>query len=159
MSEHEKKQQRIYIWLNAETKPKFLFLPYTKQRKKMIEKEHFKEKGEWRVERKEKRRILTALATAVKKDATTSIRKQADALKDHEKNVRTVIKQDLSPDHSSLDYAIWGVLENKTNATSHQNIGSLKTAIKDEWNKMFEEFILKASKLFWERVDTMIEIK
>ena len=58
----------------------------------MIEKEHFKEKGEGKVKWKEKRRILTALATAVKKDATTSIRKQTDALKDHKKNVRTVIK-------------------------------------------------------------------
>ena len=33
-----------------------------------------------------------------------------------------------SPDHNPLDYAIWGVLENKTNATSHPNIGSLMTS-------------------------------
>ena len=45
---------------------------------------------------------------------------------------------------NSLDYAIWSILENKTNATSHPNIGLLKTAIKEEWNKMSEEFILKA---------------
>ena len=31
-----------------------------------------------------------------------------------------------SPDYNSLDYAIWGVIENKTNATSHRNI--------EEWN-------------------------
>ena len=37
-----------------------------------------------------------------------------------------------------------GVLENKTNATSYPNIGSLKNAIEEEWNKMSEEFILKA---------------
>ena len=30
-----------------------------------------------------------------------------------------------SPHFKSLDYAIWGILENKTNATSHPNIGSL----------------------------------
>ena len=42
-----------------------------------------------------------------------------------------------------FDYAIWGILENKT---SHSNIGSLKTAIEKEWNKMSEEFILKACK-------------
>ena len=29
-----------------------------------------------------------------------------------------------------------GVLENKTNATSHLNIGSFKTAIEEEWNKI-----------------------
>ena len=44
---------------------------------------------------------------------------------------------DLKP----LDYAIWGVLENKTNDPSHPNIGSLKTAIEEEWNKMSEYFL------------------
>ena len=38
----------------------------------------------------------------------------------------------LSPDSNHLDYAIWGVLENKTNATSHPNIGSRKTAIEEK---------------------------
>ena len=42
--------------------------------------------------------------------------------------MKTAIKQDLSPDLNRLDYAIWGVLENKTNVTSHSNIGLLKTA-------------------------------
>ena len=46
MSEQEKKSQRIYDLLNAKTKPKFLCLPYTKQRKNFFtEKELFKEKG------------------------------------------------------------------------------------------------------------------
>ena len=62
----------------------------------------------------------------------------------------------ISPDHNPLDYAIWGVLENKTNATSQPNIGSLKTAIEEEWNKMSEEFILKACKLFRKLVDTIV---
>ena len=43
-----------------------------------------------------------------------------------------------SPD--PLDYAKWGILENKT--TLHSNIGLLQTAIEEEWNKMSEEFIL-----------------
>ena len=38
----------------------------------------------------------------------------------------------LSPDLNPLDYAIWRVLENKTNATSHLNIGSFKIAIEEE---------------------------
>ena len=42
------------------------------------------------------------------------------------------IKQDLSPDHKPLDDAIWGVLENETNSTSHQNIGLLKSVIEEE---------------------------
>ena len=49
-----------------------------------------------------------------------------------------------SPDLNLLDYARWGVLEKETNATSHPNFSSLKTAIKEEWKKMSEEFILKA---------------
>ena len=64
-----------------------------------------------------------------------------------------------SPDLNPLDYAIWSVLENKTNTSSHRNIGSLKTAIEEEWNKMTEEFTLKACKSFRRRVDTILEKK
>ena len=72
--------------------------------------------------KKTKKRILIALATAIKKDPSTSIRKHANELKVHEKIVRTAVKQYFSPNFNFLDYAIWGVLENKTNATSHPNI-------------------------------------
>ena len=65
----------------------------------------------------------------IKKDPTTSIRKHINELKVHKKSVRTAIKQDLNPDFNPLDYAIWGISENKTNATFHLNIGSLKTDI------------------------------
>ena len=75
----------------------------------------------------------------------------------NEKTVRTVIKQDLSPDLNSLDHAIEGVLENKTNTTSRPTIGSLKIAIEEEWNKMPEESILKTCKSFRRRVDTTTE--
>ena len=64
-----------------------------------------------------------------------------------------------SPDHNHLNRAIWGILENKTNATSHPNIGLLKTAMEEERNKTSEEFILKARKLFQRHVDTIIEKK
>ena len=67
------------------------------------------------------------------------------------------MKQDLSPDINPFDYAMWGILENKTNATSHQNIGSLNSTIEEEWNKMFKEFILKACTSSRRRVDTIIE--
>ena len=39
-----------------------------------------------------------------------------------------------NPDRNPLNYTLWSVLENKTNATSHPNIGSLKIAIEEEWN-------------------------
>ena len=45
MSKQEKKQQRIYDLLNAETKPKFLCLLYIKQRKTFIEKELLRKGG------------------------------------------------------------------------------------------------------------------
>ena len=62
-----------------------------------------------------------------------------------------------SRDYNHLDNAISDTSENKTNATSDANIGSLKSAIKEEWNKMSAEFILRACKLFRRRVDTIIE--
>ena len=68
------------------------------------------------------------------------------------KKISEIIRVSLwlpsSPDHNPLDYTKWGILENKTNATSHPNIGLLKTAIEEEWNKMSEEFILKVCKSF-----------
>ena len=82
------------------------------------------EVDDWTNKRKEG--FLTALATAIKKDPTTSIRNHSNELKVHEKTVRTAIKQNLSPDLNLLDYIIW---ENKTNATCHPDIGSFKTDI------------------------------
>ena len=64
--------------------------------------------------------------------------------KSSKKTMRTEIKENSSPDLNPLDYSQWSVLENKTNATSHSNIGSLKTATDNEWNRMSEEFIFKA---------------
>ena len=75
-----------------------------------------------------------------------TIRKHANELKVQEKTMRTAIKQDLSRDLNPLDYTIWGILENKTHATSHSDIGSLKTAIEVELNQISGEFILKACK-------------
>ena len=93
----------------------------------------------------------------IKRDPRTSLRKYTNELKVHEKTVGTVIKQDLSPALNPFDKVIWGVLENKTSVTSHPNVDSFKFVIDEEWNKMFEEFILKACKSFRRRVDTIIE--
>ena len=49
------------------------------------------------------------------------------------------------------------MLENKANATSHLNIGSLKPAIEEEWNKMSKEFILKSCKWVLRCFDIIIE--
>ena len=42
-----------------------------------------------------------------------------------------------NPNLDLVDYTVWGVLENKTNATFNPNYGSLKIAFDDEWNKMY----------------------
>ena len=44
------------------------------------------------LKKKRKESFLTALATMIKKDPTTSIRKRANELKVREKTVRTTIK-------------------------------------------------------------------
>ena len=57
---------------------------------------------------------------------------------------------DITP---AIDYVVWIVLENKTNATSLPNIRLL---IEEEWNKMPEHF-LKVCKSFRTCVDIIIE--
>ena len=132
MSEQEKKRQRIYDLLNRiQSKENF-----------------FRKRTSEGLNKKRKEGFLTALATTIKKDTTTSIRKHANELKVHEKTAMAAVKQGLGPDLTPLYYAIWRVFESKTNATSHPNFGSLKTAIEEEWNEMPEEFILKACKSF-----------
>ena len=62
-----------------------------------------------------------------------------------------------SPDLNPLNYDMWVFLENKKKPTFHSNIGSLKTGIVRERNKMSEDFILKAYKSFQRRVDAVTE--
>ena len=85
-----------------------------------------------------KRRLFNCSCYGDYEGSPASIRKHTNELKVHDKTVKTAIKQDLSQSLNLLDCAIWSVLENKTNAPSHSNICSLKTAIEEEWKKMFE---------------------
>ena len=82
-------------------KPGQSFFVYSIQNKEksLTEKEFFKEKVEWRIERKTKRRLLF---NAIKKIPRTSIRKHANKLKVLEKTVRTGIKQDIGQDLNPL---------------------------------------------------------
>ena len=93
---------------------------------------------EWGIKQKPKERFLTALAMAIKKDTTTSTKKYVNEFKVHGKSVWTVNKPYLIPNRNPLDYAIFCVLENETNSTSHPNIRSLKTSIEKEWNRLSE---------------------
>ena len=89
--------------------------------------------GEWRSWKKTKKKKKAFNYSRYSDlEGSHNVNKCANKLKVHEKTVRTAIKQDLRPDLNSFDYAIWGILENKTNATFHPNIASLKTAIEDK---------------------------
>ena len=61
---------------------------------------------------------------------------QEKTKKNKVKKISKIIGVSLWSPSNPFNYAIWGVLENKTNATPPPNIGSLKTAIEEEWNKM-----------------------
>ena len=117
----------------------------------------FKKRVNGGLNKKWKEGFLTALDTAIKKGPIISIRNHANEMKVCEKTVRTASKQDLNPAHIPLDYAIWGILENKTNSIPHPDIGSINSAIEEEWNKMSEESILKTCKSFRRCNDTIIE--
>ena len=119
MTEQEKNNKGSMICLTPTPSQNFLFY---KAKKILLQKKSFLRK--------------TALAIPVKKEPTTSVGKPAHELKVYEKTVRTAIKQNYP-----LDYALLGLLRNKTKSTSHPNIGSLKTVIEEKRNKMSEEFI------------------
>ena len=61
------------------------------------------------MEQKTKEHFLTGLATVIKKDPTTSIRKRDNELKVHEKTVRRAIKQVLNQTLIPL-ITLYGVL-------------------------------------------------
>ena len=71
-----------------------------------------------------------------------SIRKHANEFKVPEKTVGTEIKHDLSLDLSTLDYTIWGVLENKINVTYPNIVGYLMP-------NTFYTYLLKIDDLVW----------
>ena len=74
----------------------------------------------------------------IKRGPTKSIKKHANELKFLEKTVRIPIREDLSRNLNVLDWTF--------KKTNHLNIGSLKTSIEEEWNKVSKEFILKLCK-------------
>ena len=113
--------------------PKFLWLPYTKQAFLFTDKELLRKRegGGLKKSKQNERRLLTPLATVIKKGPTTSIRKHDNGVKVHEKTMRISIKQDLSPDLKHLITRYVFFLK-QTNATSNPNIGLLKTANEDE---------------------------
>ena len=106
-----------------------LTLKLSQEKKSLLRK-----RGSGRLNQKGKKFFLIALATAIKKETTSSIRKDATELKVNTKTIRTANKYDFSQDFNSLVYAIWAIFENKTNTTSH-----VKTAMEKKWNEISKE--------------------
>ena len=131
---------------SALNNPRRLICHY-QRKKEFTKKGCFKENWNRRIKRKDD--FLTAL--------TTEIKRARWWIESPGETVRVAIKRELSPDLTPLDYALWCFLENKTNATSQPNIGLLRIAMEEEWNKMSEEFILKACKSFRRHVETIIK--
>ena len=61
-----------------------------------------------------------------------------------------------SPDCNPLDYAVWGLLSTKVQATPHPNIKALKATISKEWKKMSPNFVVKSCKRFRSRIEAVV---
>ena len=68
MREQEKKRQRIYDLLYAETKPFFIVYRIQSREIFLAEKEVFKKKGSEGLKKKRKKCFLNAFAMAIKQD-------------------------------------------------------------------------------------------
>ena len=94
-----KKRKDKESTISLTPKPSHNFFVYPIQIKEInfTEKEFLRKRKSAGLNDKQREAFLPALATAIKKDSTTSlIRKHANEFKVYEKTMRTAIKQDLS---------------------------------------------------------------
>ena len=92
MSEPNKKRRRIYYLLYAETEPKFLCLPYTKQRKNLLQKKSFlRKKRSWAGNKKTKNKKFFNCSHYSDEEETHKVNKYANELEVYEKTVWTAI--------------------------------------------------------------------
>jgi hypothetical protein len=61
-----------------------------------------------------------------------------------------------SPDLNLLDYGIWGVMQAKVNATSHENKSALARTIRREWNRLSEAMIRRTCRAFRLRLEKVV---
>ena len=62
-----------------------------------------------------------------------------------------------SPDCNPLDYAVWGLMNTRVQATPHRNISELKATIQKEWKKLSSDYIIKSCSSFRRRIEAVIE--
>jgi hypothetical protein len=61
-----------------------------------------------------------------------------------------------SPDLNPLDYGIWGVMQTKVNATSHENKSALTRTIRREWNQLSDAMIWRTCHAFRLRLEKVV---
>lgn len=64
-----------------------------------------------------------------------------------------------SPDLNPLDFAIWGIMEQKACAIKHKTVDSLKRALEKAWEEITPEMIAAILKNFRKRLDACIAAK
>ncbi|QQP50673.1 Uncharacterized protein FKW44_011767, partial [Caligus rogercresseyi] len=55
-----------------------------------------------------------------------------------------------------LDFAVWGILEGRTNQTSHPSVEALKATITKEWDNMLEDVIKTSCASIRPRIEAII---
>lgn len=62
-----------------------------------------------------------------------------------------------SPDLNPLDYAIWGTLEARVNATQHRSLNELKRAVQREWKKLSMGMVCSSIELWRSRLRACVK--
>jgi hypothetical protein len=58
-----------------------------------------------------------------------------------------------------LDYGIWGILQAKVNAFSHENKSALRHTIWQEWNRLSEAMIQRTCRACaWRRLSPLMAV-
>ena len=58
-----------------------------------------------------------------------------------------------------MDYAIWGILEARVNATAHRTLDSLKRAVQREWDKHSMQLIRAAVGSWRRRLQACVDAR
>ena len=64
-----------------------------------------------------------------------------------------------SPDLNVCDYRLFGVIEGKSNVTSHPSVNSLKSSIRRAFRNLDPEDVKRSCSLFCSRISQIIDAK
>ncbi|KAK0403014.1 hypothetical protein QR680_016669 [Steinernema hermaphroditum] len=81
---------------------------------------------------------------------------QQDCVPAHDAKKTLTFGLQNSPDLNPLDFAVWGIMEQKACAVKHKSVDSLKRALEKAWNEIIPEMIAAILKNFRKRLDAFI---